>query len=75
MVDMNSQLYRCCGFELEIQGSSSTSKSGVKGYQVFCELCKDSFFVEGTRKDAWTAIPDHFKNVHDLDGIVEDWHL
>lgn len=74
MVDMNAELYRCCGFKVEIQGYATTTADGVQGRRVSCELCKHSFFVPGNRSDAKAAIPGHFQIAHHLKGPVEDWH-
>ncbi len=74
MVDMNAEMYRCCGHTVEISGFSVDLGDGQVGHRIHCELCQDSFTVPGDFASAREAVPVHFLEKHQLKGKLDDWY-
>lgn len=74
MVDMNTEMYRCCGYTVEVSGSPVEPAGGRNGHRVYCEMCGETFEVPGDIEIAKRAIPTHFLAKHRLEGQLEDWH-
>jgi hypothetical protein len=73
MPDMNAELYRCCGYTVEISGHQVEMPGGHRGHRVHCELCGQEFVVPGEIQTARDAVPAHFLAMHQLKGSVNDW--
>lgn len=73
MVDMNSEMYLCCGITVEISGQKTDMGEGRLGHQIRCHLCKGVFTVEGGLEEARQEIPRHFLDTHKMQGELEDW--
>jgi hypothetical protein len=73
MADMNAEMYRCCGYTVEISGYQVELPGDVKGRLVYCESCGGGFVTPGDIENARTAVSHHFLSKHGLTGQLEDW--
>ena len=72
MPDMNAEFYSCCGYGVEISGSTVEVPGGRRGHRVHCKLCGDAFVVPGDVRAARAAIPAHFLAAHQMRGSLDE---